>query len=358
MTPAHTSAPDIDSDGVTFTLADADATLTDVHLIQEIMRPRWGPAFSKANGSNDWRLHLARPSADRIEYKLALSHRNGDVDVICDPSNPVRAPGAFGDKSVIEFPEYQAPAWLGQSVPSGSTVELSLSSKTLRREQSVVLWTAAGHSSTEALPLLLVHDGPEYDKFSGLTHFLSWGVATDRIPALRAALLAPIDRDQTYSASPTYAQALAHEVIPALSELAPAPQGRRMRAGMGPSLGALAMLHAHRTNPAGFGGLFLQSGSFFRSRFDSLEAGFARWLRITRFVERVATNADWAHPITVSMTCGSVEENLHNNRSTRDALVAQGYDVSWHEHPDAHNWISWRDTFDPHLTQFLQRLWA
>ena len=50
------------------------------------------------------------------------------------------------------------------------------------------------------------------------------------------------------------------------------------------SLGALAMLHAHRSSPELFDGLFLQSGSFFMPRFDSQESGFVRYRRIVRFV--------------------------------------------------------------------------
>jgi enterochelin esterase-like enzyme len=354
----HTNAPQIDAEGVTFAVADADDELTAVHLAQEILRPRTGPAFIKENGSHEWRLRLRRPEAHRIEYKLQLTHRNGNIEVICDPANPIRAAGAFGDKSVIEWPEYAPPAWVSAEVERGSIVELAVASRVLRRDLPVALWTSPGHEATDALPLLVIHDGPEYDKFSQLTHFLGWAITSRGVPPHRAALLAPVDRDETYSASAVYSRALAHEVLPALSDLAPTPHGRTMRAGMGASLGALSMLHAHRTNPATFGSLFLQSGSFFRQRFDSQEARFSRFRRITRFVGRVATGVDWAHPVSVSMTCGSAEENLHNNRYMRDALLAQGYDVFWHEQPDAHNWTSWRDTFDPHLIRLLQRMWS
>ena len=65
---------------------------------------------------------------------------------------------------------------------------------------------------------------------------------------------------------------------------------------MGASLGALAMLHAHRMHPDSFGGLFLQSGSFFRQRFDRNEAGFGRFRRITRFVGTVLRERSWPHP--------------------------------------------------------------
>jgi enterochelin esterase family protein len=57
------------------------------------------------------------------------------------------------------------------------------------------------------------------------------------------------------------------------------------------------------------------------------------------------------------MTCGTVEENLANNRRMCEALRLQGYDVTFAEHRDAHNWTSWRDSFDPHLVDLLQRSW-
>ncbi len=39
----------------------------------------------------------------------------------------------------------------------------------------------------------------------------------------------------------------------------------------------------------------------------------------------------------------------------RDALSLQGYPVDFAEHRDAHNWIAWRDSFDPHLVDLLKR---
>jgi enterochelin esterase family protein len=36
------------------------------------------------------------------------------------------------------------------------------------------------------------------------------------------------------------------------------------------------------------------------------------------------------------------------------ALAAQGYDVALHEVRDVHNYVAWRDAFDPHLTQLLR----
>jgi enterochelin esterase-like enzyme len=205
----------------------------------------------------------------------------------------------------------------------------------------------------------MVHDGFEYAEFADLLVLLEHLTQTDAVPAMRAALLAPVDRDEHYSASAAYGRALAHEVLPALGALAPLAPGPRMRIGLGASLGALALLHAQRAHPTTFGGLLLQSGSFFRQRFDKHEASLARFGRIARHVGRVLAAAPWAaHAIPVAMTCGTAEENLANNRATYGALARQGYDVSMYEHRDAHNWVAWRDALQPALGELLRSRWA
>ena len=307
-----------------------------------------------------WELQWPRPNVERLEYMLRVAHSDGSEEQINDPANPVTAPGAFGDKSVLELPGYEPPQWLEASPdPGGELRELTVRSTILRTEVPVLLWSSSAVEDGAAAPLLVVHDGPEYASYSALLRFLSWVTDRGRVGPMRAALLPPPgDRNQTYSASASYARSFAHEVMPALAAEAPTPPGRAARIGMGASLGALSMLHAHRVNPAGFGALYLQSGSFFRQRFDKQEAGFVRFRRISRFVGTVLTAREWVHPIRVTMTCGSVEENLANNRAVHRALREQGYETKFHENRDAHNWVGWRDTFEPHLRELLERTWS
>ena len=358
LTEGAVPSPVVSDEGVTFSLPDEDGALASVSLLQELQRPRVGPAFVRDEKDGTWRLTFPRPAVDRMEYKFELRHKNGEREVICDPSNPKRAPGAFGDKSVIEFGQYSAPDWTRESAEDHATVDLNLRSNVLRADCRVRLWATSGAEEAVALPLLVVHDGPEYASLAGLLHF--FGVMHERgeLPPMRVALLPPVQRDEDYSASAGYSRALAHEILPQLQKAARVPQGRNMRIGMGASLGALAMLHVHRTNPASFGALFLQSGSFFRQRFDKQEAQFPRFKRINHFVGAVQSTTQWMHPIPVTMTCGTVEENLLNNLAMRDALVAQGYEVRLLENRDAHNWVGWRDTFEPALSDLLRMMWA
>jgi enterochelin esterase-like enzyme len=347
---------------VTFRVLDPDGTLQEVRLYQEVQRPRVGPAFAPTGDGAAWELDFPRPAVDRLEYQLQLRYPGAGPLLLPDPANPLRADGPFGEKSVVEFPGYRPPAWLaaaGDPPARERTTRLAVPSRVLRARVPVALWHSPGgrgRRRDEPLPLLVVHDGPEYARYAGLLAFLRQATMDGRLPRMRAALLDPVDRNEHYSASPAWSRALVSEVLPALQALAPTPPGRRHLVGMGASLGALATLAAARTAPASFGGLFLQSGSFFRPATDPHERGHPRFRRICRFVDDLAAGGS-ADPLPVAMTCGTVEENLPGNRVVRDALAAQGYRVGLAEHRDAHNWIAWRDTLDPWLVGLLEELW-
>ncbi|WP_317792532.1 alpha/beta hydrolase [Actinoplanes sichuanensis] len=159
-------------------------------------------------------------------------------------------------------------------------------------------------------------------------------------------------RERIFAADPGYARFLAWELLPRIR----ARLGGGPVVGAGVSLGALAMLHAQWRFPVSFAGLFLQSGSYFQARLDGQEAGFRLFRRIVRFTGLMRHVRD-GPAIPVSLTCGSAEENLANNRDMADALRKQGYAVDFAENPDAHTWTGWRDALHPHLTGLLRRVW-
>jgi enterochelin esterase-like enzyme len=311
-------------------------------LGQEVLRPRPGPPFEWTDGA--WRLSFPRPDVDRMEYLLGL-----DGSFVVDPANPLRAPGPFGDKSVIEWPEYRPPEWLDSIADAGPVEELEIRSRRLVARVKVLLYSTPEPPGADA-PLIVAHDGPEYAQYAGLTRFLDAMSWEERIPPLRAALIQPVDRNETYSASALYAGALVRELLPEITKRA--PHGKRI--GMGASLGALAMLHAHRRHPKAFDGLLLQSGSFFRQRSDKQESSFPRYRRITRFIGTVLHEEHAERPIPVAITAGSGEENRANNEALAGALIAQGYTTWVSFIRDAHTWTCWRDAFDPHLPALIE----
>jgi len=343
-------ASSVSSGVLTLRVPDPGRQLVGLRLVPDVRIADRLLDFRRA--ADDWELIIPRPPVNRMEYLLELRHVDGSSEIGIDVANPLRVRGAFGMKSVVEFPGYRPPAWLTAPVEPGATRAIDLPVRTLGARISILTWAPAGTPEDETLPLLLVHDGPEYDALASITHYLSAGVTGKWLPRLRAALLGPGPRDRWYSANPAYARALGTTVIPALSELMPSST----RIGMGTSLGALAMLHAHCRYPDAFDALFLQSGTFFMPRFDSHERRFAHHNRITAFVAGVHAGRLPGRPLPVVLTCGAIEENVRNNRSMTRVLREHRYEATLHEVADVHNFTAWRDSFDPHLTDLLRRM--
>jgi enterochelin esterase family protein len=298
-----------------------------------------------------WEVRLTDLPVDRLEYLLDV-----DGDMRPDPSNPRRTSGPFGDHSWIPRPAYREPHWLGLEPIEAERAPLVISRTGAGRIDSEI-WSPAGSPPSERLPLLISHDGPEMDAYGGLTRYLGAMVAAGRLPPARVALVSPGPRrNKRYAANPAYSRALTTRLVPALTE-AIGTRGRPVLIGQ--SLGGLAALHAAWTSPATFGGLFLQSGSFFTSELDPQESGFGFWREVTGFVASVhaATQAAPGAP-PVTLTCGSAEENYANNVAMRDHLSAVGVETGWGEVRDGHTWTCWRDTLDPHLTDLLLQAWA
>ena len=152
-------------------------------------------------------------------------------------SPPASRPGSRASSGAPPTAPGSAPA------ARGSARLLAVRSRPLRATVEVALWCPDGVRDGVPLPLLVVHDGPEYERQTGLTARAAELIRTGRVPPHRIALLDPGPRDEWYSASALYARALTGEVLPALGR-AVAVAGPP--AGMGASLGGLAMLHAQR----------------------------------------------------------------------------------------------------------------
>jgi enterochelin esterase-like enzyme len=195
--------------------------------------------------------------------------------------------------------------------------------------------------------LLVVLDGPEYQRQMRLLALLRRFVERGEVKPHRVALVVPEDRLESYSASARFARSLAET----LAELKAKP------VGVGSSLGGLALLHAHRLEPSSFAGLFLQSGSYFRRRSDPQESRFGRFGRVDRFVGTVLRGVGEPLPVPTTLTCALDEENYVNNAAVARALAEQGYPVEFHAARGGHDWPTWRRALELHLPALLRRAW-
>jgi enterochelin esterase-like enzyme len=338
---------EVDGDDVVVRYADPEHAATRVSVWAHL---RLGDT-SMTEVEGGWEVRLTDLPVDRLEYLIDV-----DGDLRPDPTNPRITPGPFGDHSWIPLPGYRPPTWLDAARCESERATLTIS-RTGAGRLDCEVWSPAGIPAAEPLPMLISHDGPEMDAYGGLTAYAAAMIAAGGLSPFRVALVsAGPRRNRRYAANPAYARALTTRLLPALAESV-ATDGRPVLIGQ--SLGALAALHAAWTSPASFGGLVLQSGSFFTARHDPQESGFEHWREVTGFVASVqaATQAaPDAPPIT--LTCGTAEENHANNVAIRDHLAAVGVETAWGEVRDGHTWTCWRDTLDPHLTDLLLRVWT
>lgn len=300
-----------------------------------------------------WILDLPIPSLQRLEYRFRVRGNEQDL-LLLDPDNDTRVGTVFGERSVLEFAGYHAPWWLNAPQLPGSFHPMTLRGETADAVP-VTIWQPAGITADEPLPLMLVHDGPEYDQLSHITAYSGALIAAGLLPPHRLALAHPVMRDAWYSGSPQYLRTISRQGLGTIAEeyAVSAPV-----VVMGASLGGLTALLVGLIGDPSIGGVFSQSGSFFQLHTDPMEHGFRYFHRISARVRQVLDAQHTDHPLRVGMTCGGLEENAANNRRMAAALRKAGHTVSHAEVPDLHNYTAWRDSLDPHLTSVLVDLWT
>src|SRR5256886_12099805 len=132
-------------------------------------------------------------------------------------------------------------------------------------------------------------------------------VGAGRVPAHHLVLLAPGERNEWYSANPRYSWSVVADLLPRLyAEL----DTHEPVVAMGASLGGLAMLHAQRRDPAAFGGLFLQSGSFFAPPLDPQEPGLLPGLPSPRVIGGGRRAIQGAPPAATRVAGGLAAGNI------------------------------------------------
>lgn len=309
-----------------------------------------------------WTLGVPRPPVQRLEYRLLVTDGEGGTGVVLDPDNPKAVATAFGHRSVAHLPEYREPAW--RTAPGLAATRTTTAVDTAVGTVPVTTWSPADLPATTPAPLLVVHDGPEYDRLADLGTWASALTASGAVPRFRMALLQPVARDEWYAINPDWPAA----AMTVVDHLAADHAATGPLVVMGASLGGLAALQialagsddGPPTTPAGLriGGVFSQSGSFFLPHLDPQEATYPGFGRIATWVAGVATRATGGRHLDIAMTCGTHEENHDNNLAMVEVLATAGHRTSFAPLPDLHNYTAWRDGLSPSLDDLVTRLWG
>ncbi len=314
----------------------------EVHLRHWIYGLGSTQAFERISGTNLWYLVFEIPEESRVEYKLEVvigdQHR-----LIRDPLNPNVARDPYGANSVVHAHGYEVPEWSfeHQDVRRGKLREHVIASDVFGDKRPVSVYLPARFRENRRYPLLVVHDGSDYIRFSRLKDTLDNLIERLEIPAMIVAFIDSPARLQEYAADDRHADFLNKELVPLLEETYPLVAEPSARGLLGASFGAIASLHAAWRNPGFFGRLLLQSGSFAFTDIGDHDRG-PLFDPVVEFMNTF--REDPGRPSEkLFQSCGTYESMIYYNRSMVPLFQSTGMDVRFVEARDGHNWENWRD---------------
>ena len=159
--------------------------------------------FERIADTDLWFLVFELPERSRIEYKLEVA-RDGSSEWILDPLNPVTARDPFGANSVCQAAGYERPDWTEEDPDArrGEIQEIVVDSETFGESRPLRVYVPARIRPARSYPLLIVHDGPDFLRYSGLRSVLDNLIYRLEIPPLLVALTESPNRLQEYAADP------------------------------------------------------------------------------------------------------------------------------------------------------------
>ncbi|MGF1508572.1 MAG: alpha/beta hydrolase-fold protein [Myxococcota bacterium] len=299
--------------------------------------------LARLPNSNLWYRTLEIPHGSRVEYKFEIV-RGGRGEWIQDPLNHRFARDPFGANSVFAGEGYEEPWWTAYDpkTSKGSFEPLSLHSEAFGTQRGGQLYFPARFRKNRQYPLLVVHDGTDYLRYTAMGIVLDNLIDLHEIPALIVAFIDSPNRLVEYAGSEAHAQFVCKELVPYLESRLPLRSGPRSRCLMGASFGAVASLATAWMHPGFWGRLLLQSGSFAFTDIGERNHRGPVFDPVVAFMNRFR-----AEPGNVSerifMSCGTYESLIYENRSLLPLLQAAGMEAKLVEARDGHNWENWRD---------------
>lgn len=365
---AH-SFPSAEDGRFLFAFVDEEERYASVRLRHGLASHRNPPTLHRCAGGLHM-LELAAPFVNRVEYRFETIDHDGVTSLDIDPLNPHTVRDPFAQRSVIANSAYAPPKHVLAPPPQaqGDLESMEIDGP-IGKPWPTWIWSPPRIARTDALPVIVFLDGGDWLQLAAARNILENLVASKSILPCRAVFVKPAARNEEYAVNPRTAKFLAEELPRAMAKHFPWPGEAKNRIAVGCSLGGLCLLYTHFNQPSAFGGLILQSGSFFQPHTDAMESGFPWFGAICDFVSRALGGAARAPTsratspasagrdiprIPIHMTSGMGEENHVNNLILAEALTRQDFGVTYRGQPDAHNWTCWRDSVGEGLMRLLK----
>lgn len=296
-------------------------------------------------GRNLWRYSIELPEDAYIEYAYLLDGKR-----VLDPGNSQHIfNGINAYNNYFYMPAGQATGWVKRdpTVPQGMVRRLKVDGKLKLSDENHSLDLFEREvffyqpPVEEAVPLLVVFDGPDYLRRVKLPTILDNLIYQKRVRPLALAMIANGRKNRLieYGCSDITLGFLQSSLLPlARKELKLLDPGKHPGSYgvLGASMGGLMALYTGLRMADVFGNVLSQSGAFYPGFVvgDLVRFGLGKQVRI------------W-------MDVGTFEYLIGFNRQMHTALVENGYKVHYQEYHAGHNYTAWRDDLIEGLEQLF-----
>jgi enterochelin esterase family protein len=267
---------------------------------------------------------------------------------ILDPLNSQQAIGGYGPNSEIWMPDYVPPKEITYraEIPHGRLDSMSIKSKLLKRTHPVFVYTPPGYkASRDPCPAIYVTDGGEYITLALMLNVLDNLIEDKRIEPVVAIFIDPrtnISDSQTsarmydYTMKDVFVSFLADEVRNKVLKKYRITHDPHLTAIMGASLGGLTATYTAYTRPDIFGLCAAQSPAY--------------WWNDEAMINTIANGPK--KQIKLYIDTGTIRDAKVQARKMKSVLEDKGYEFSYAEYAEGHNWSNWRARIDDILVYF------
>jgi enterochelin esterase-like enzyme len=307
------------------------------HVISDLTDMERSPHPVDAGKVSSFRLELP----DDVYFEYAFI--DGDGRVRADPANPERGRNPwFPEVSAVTGPLYRPSPYaeLPADLATGRLERHRVESELPGGMRRLTVYTPGGHEN-EALPLVLVHDGPAFLRIGNLPSVLEALLAEEGIRAARLAFVEPADRTAEYGFAEAYREFTLGRLLPFIDRAYPSTGERVV---MGASLGGLVSATMALLHPEAFDTVVTFSGAFKGGPEDrDFYRAEGSWV-VDRVREALGPSLRWYADV------GTIEWLTEVNRGLSRALASRGFEHEYGERNAGHNWANWRNGLAPALS--------
>lgn len=252
-----------------------------------------------------------------------------DGQSVLDPLNSTLLAGPLGTNSYFRMPGFPGvPYWKpsADDVPRGRLIELFAQGNAHVTGRTVAIYIPHGVELKGRHTFLYVNDGAEaitIGRFNNVLDNLFHYEPSVVRPLV--VFVPPVDRHGEYMHNAEFAKWFANDLTKQVEKKLKVTSNASLRAIQGASLGGLLASYVGLHHSNRFRNIISQSPSY--------------WVEDYLLVKKYAKAKH--HPIRFFLHCGTISDGQEGARRMLRVLQEKGYDVTYRETNESHNWANW-----------------